>query len=216
MKPLRKIGVLATALVLGLGLAGAAAAQVTGTTVKTTLIGRGHGSAGSTTASGVTFFERPLDLPLGVRRGQPNFVPTTCTAPCSPYVYEASNGQELQFQVTATQIIITALPTTGFDWGIPTNISGVEFSFSGDPRIDGVTVDGSTTAPTTALDIKHVSFNDVSFLFDGENWSSNEVGIFDLSFAPTPEPATWAMMFIGFAGVGVILRRRNRSVGVSA
>jgi hypothetical protein len=26
-----------------------------------------------------------------------------------------------------------------------------------------------------------------------------------------PEPATWAMMILGFAGIGAALRRRNRT-----
>jgi opacity protein-like surface antigen len=31
-----------------------------------------------------------------------------------------------------------------------------------------------------------------------------------LSFAPVPEPATWAMMIIGFTGAGVAIRRNRR------
>ncbi len=30
------------------------------------------------------------------------------------------------------------------------------------------------------------------------------------SVAPVPEPATWAMMLVGFAGIGVSMRRRRR------
>ena len=30
--------------------------------------------------------------------------------------------------------------------------------------------------------------------------------------APVPEPATWAMMLVGFAGIGIALRRRSRSL----
>lgn len=32
---------------------------------------------------------------------------------------------------------------------------------------------------------------------------------FDVADAPIPEPATWAMMILGFGGVGAILRRRR-------
>ena len=31
-------------------------------------------------------------------------------------------------------------------------------------------------------------------------------------FLPVPEPATWALMLLGFAGIGVTLRRRRRQV----
>ncbi len=33
-----------------------------------------------------------------------------------------------------------------------------------------------------------------------------------LSIAPVPEPATWAMMLLGFAGIGAVMRRRRRRV----
>jgi hypothetical protein len=29
---------------------------------------------------------------------------------------------------------------------------------------------------------------------------------------PVPEPATWAMMLLGFAGIGAVMRRRRRRV----
>ena len=31
--------------------------------------------------------------------------------------------------------------------------------------------------------------------------------------APVPEPATWAMMIVGFAGIGAMMRRSRRRVG---
>jgi len=35
-------------------------------------------------------------------------------------------------------------------------------------------------------------------------------GTLNVQVAPVPEPATWAMMLIGFAGVGMAMRRRRR------
>jgi len=34
--------------------------------------------------------------------------------------------------------------------------------------------------------------------------------IVSLTFSPVPEPGTWAMMLVGFGGIGVGLRRRSR------
>jgi hypothetical protein len=55
--------------------------------------------------------------------------------------------------------------------------------------------------------------------FAGGTGSFNQVGTVDvrggppsrlsLSFVPVPEPATWAMMLLGFAGIGFTVRRRQ-------
>jgi hypothetical protein len=34
--------------------------------------------------------------------------------------------------------------------------------------------------------------------------------------AAVPEPTTWAMMIIGFGGVGALMRRRRRDGGLAA
>lgn len=39
---------------------------------------------------------------------------------------------------------------------------------------------------------------------------------FTINIAPVPEPATWAMMFLGFAGVGFVAYRRSRRESASA
>jgi hypothetical protein len=64
--------------------------------------------------------------------------------------------------------------------------------------------------------------NDHDFLNStGTAWASN---IDDLAFNPTgptvaavPEPSTWAIMILGFAGVGFMAyRRRNQSASLNA
>jgi hypothetical protein len=37
----------------------------------------------------------------------------------------------------------------------------------------------------------------------------NDFGIDDLVITAVPEPSTWAMMILGFAGIGVLAYRRN-------
>ena len=62
---------------------------------------------------------------------------------------------------------------------------------------------------------------DVELLFD-ETMSSNEGFGFTYAFATTgavsgvPEPSTWAMMLIGFAGIGFVAYRRQRTVVLAA
>ena len=50
----------------------------------------------------------------------------------------------------------------------------------------------------------------LSFNGAGNN-AAAVTGNISLSLAPVPEPATWAMMIIGFAGIGMTLRRRRRT-----
>ena len=48
--------------------------------------------------------------------------------------------------------------------------------------------------------------------FIGEGTVNN--GVISLNFRPVPEPATWAMMLVGFAGIGMAMRRmRARARG---
>ena len=42
------------------------------------------------------------------------------------------------------------------------------------------------------------------------NLAASYSGTLNVQVAPVPEPATWAMMLIGFAGVGMAMRRRRR------
>ncbi len=47
--------------------------------------------------------------------------------------------------------------------------------------------------------------------------SDNYLGLDDVSIAAVPEPSTWAMMILGFAGVGFMAyRRRNHSLQATA
>ena len=50
--------------------------------------------------------------------------------------------------------------------------------------------------------------------FQGESFYANRAAAFSLDAAPSagavPEPATWAMMIIGFGGVGGAMRRRSK------
>ena len=102
--------------------------------------------------------------------------------------------------------------------------------------VTSIRVSDATNIDFTSVTLNGKAFNIVNGFFDIatlENWpvaaglqtlyvagTSGGNGSYsvDLSFAPSaavPEPATWAMMIIGFTGAGVAIRRRRRETAVS-
>jgi PEP-CTERM motif len=81
---------------------------------------------------------------------------------------------------------------------------------------------------TSLLDSKGISFNDVqgnlynifSFFAPGQVTSGNAYGerapqgfgVGTFAISAVPEPATWAMMLLGFAGLGFAFRQTRRKV----
>jgi hypothetical protein len=45
-----------------------------------------------------------------------------------------------------------------------------------------------------------------------ENWTFASQDIVPIGGGGVPEPSTWAMMLVGFGGLGAVLRRRRRDV----
>ena len=87
------------------------------------------------------------------------------------------------------------------------NISQALLNNLGPVTLNGVTVS----------DIHFVEYGDG--WYDGSKWTNPEGGmsklkiLADFTFAPAPpvpEPSTWAMMILGFAGVGFMAYRRKR------
>ncbi|MDO9433234.1 MAG: FxDxF family PEP-CTERM protein [Phenylobacterium sp.] len=101
--------------------------------------------------------------------------------------------------------------------------------------VTSIRVSKATDINFTSVLLNGKAFNIVNGVFDSailENWpvaaglqtlfvsgTSGGNGSYsvDLSFAPSavPEPATWAMMIIGFTGAGVAIRRRRRDDSVA-
>jgi len=89
---------------------------------------------------------------------------------------------------------------------------------------------GGADIDFSAIDLNGVAFEQHSFDADAEAWDLNDVvlgaGVHTitlhgavvkgpasysgtLNIAAVPEPATWAMMIMGFGGMGAVLRRRK-------
>ena len=87
------------------------------------------------------------------------------------------------------------------------------FSISGpvgDSPILAAFVDPASTV--TGLSNSTISFTPDSVIVNlaGDQFSAGSVGLIDVQFAPpVPEPSTWAMMILGFIGIGFMVYRRK-------
>lgn len=93
-----------------------------------------------------------------------------------------------------------------------TSTNGINFTPWGSP----VTVTGSTTNPVSIFGpLQGAQYIEYDFGPTGDYFSQGGAavqGIF-AGVSAVPEPATWTMMILGFAGVGFMAYRRKRNEG---
>jgi PEP-CTERM motif len=109
---------------------------------------------------------------------------------------------------------LTAFETLATAFGDPTNPGGPPFASVPCTTEDAPgTTCGANEAffrndvPITANVLNTITVTGVSR--GGGSYGGN------LTFTPVPEPATWAMMLVGFAGIGWQLRRRRSAAGLA-
>jgi hypothetical protein len=111
---------------------------------------------------------------------------------------------------TATTNVATFTSALGlthfsFDWGTPDNYNTLTFSgangFTKTVSGAGLAAGRYTYNFSTAQGVTSVAFGSNTRAFEIDNIS-----------ATVPEPASWALLLVGFAMVGVSARRRVRSV----
>jgi hypothetical protein len=80
----------------------------------------------------------------------------------------------------------------------------------GAPHLGSIT--GNLTNSLTLGPISPVAAGAYRFTFGGSAPATGGVVTGNLTFqlVPVPEPATWAMMLVGFAGIGFAMRRRRQ------
>jgi hypothetical protein len=106
--------------------------------------------------------------------------------------------------ITATQIIITDVRTgesASVASGSPFKITLTDTSFS-----DGITLLSNSFDSTASLSGTTFTFN--SF---GTSKPATYTAVFGFA-AAVPEPSTWAMMILGFAGVGFMAYRKKSAL----
>ena len=137
----------------------------------------------------------------------------------NPYNYEApgltSTGYYLSSSPASTAVLslsdfAAGITSFSFVWGTVDNYNTISF-------LDRV---GNTIASVTgaALGTPALTPQFVTFSFTGTDQgvgsvqfasTSNAFEIDNIAIAPVPEPATWAMMILGFGVVGFAMRRRR-------
>jgi hypothetical protein len=158
--------------------------------------------------------------------------PAPLSAPVD-FLQGAASGSTIH--VGDTQIVITnVLSGLSFCVGGQVGsacgdvIDGFHFKFTGE-NILGVTVDAAsgpdflpvngTFQGNTHLGLELLSNNDIQVDVTGDLPLLNDQLILDVSFTtvtPVPEPSTWAMMILGFAGVGFVAYRRKSKPALMA
>jgi hypothetical protein len=144
--------------------------------------------------------------------------PISFVADGSPYLSTFANLSPATFSVTTIAQddlqISYSYPVAQFPQGITlTNSSFNGFTITGpvaDSPIFAAFVDPNSTA--TGLINSTISFapDSVTVNLAGDHFSAGSVGLIDVQFAPpVPEPSTWAMMMLGFIGIGFMAYRRK-------
>lgn len=98
-------------------------------------------------------------------------------------------------------VSLVTQPFNGFAISGPSGLSPITAAF----------VDANSNV--TGLIDSAVSFtsNSVVVNLAGDHFAAGSVGLIDVVFASAvPEPSTWAMMILGFCGLGVLAHRRRK------
>ena len=120
----------------------------------------------------------------------------------------------------------------GLFWGSIDSYNSVAF-YSGNSATPFLTLFGNTLNAVPALGFdgnQSVALTNAYVTFTGLSFdkivlasSGNSFEFDNISFGgnlnnvgPVPEPATWAMMLLGFAGIGFVYRRRRSRLAVAA
>jgi hypothetical protein len=152
----------------------------------------------------------------------------TCANPAACVIQNVSNGQGADTTNSGNYLAVignqmatfsfsTPLSELGLDLGSADNyntftltlMDGTSATFSGSD-IPGS--DSTVSRPTGRLTFLATGSNPITDLVLGSTQNSLETD--NLAGVAVPEPATWAMMLIGFGGVGFVMRRRKAAAKV--
>ena len=150
----------------------------------------------------------------------------TVTLSSGDILNSATNGQgEATFEGPFNDLLLT--------FSAPYIYSGLSFGFTDVAASGGtfdISVNGSTIFSNIALSGSNLqnfslistgnTFHTVGFTFDPAVQSAKQLRLevgdpVGTPFGGVPEPSTWALMIIGLAGIGAMLRRHRQSAAIA-
>jgi hypothetical protein len=122
------------------------------------------------------------------------------------------------------EISFAATNRIGFYWGSVDPTNNVEFLLNGvpvGPTVAASSISGSSLIPqlqasgnqTDYSSNRFVSFTDTGGTFNELILTSGQNSFEITNVSPVPEPATWAMMILGFLGLGFLGYRKSSKSG---
>ena len=155
-------------------------------------------------AAGITGSNFQIKTPPSDSEGAP---PANSIPSGTPYLSVLGGG-------SATISFASAVTAFQFDWGSIDSFNTLSITSTGaDPIIvpgsnftnaaDGNQVSPGTNGLFTIWSTAGETFTSITLTSSGNSFEIDNLAI------GVPEPATWAMMILGFGGVGVTIRRRR-------
>lgn len=206
-------------------IAGAIAALLAGATAATSAnaaveIGFGPGLATPSpgyvvvdtfdTAAGLTGTNFQIKVPPADGNGAP---PANSVPSGTPYLSVLSGG-------SATYTFASPVSSFQFDWGsidayntLTINGTAQAIIVPGSNFINpanGDQVSAGTNGRFTVTGTAGELFTSVTFSSTGNSFEVDNLAV----GAPVPEPATWALMMLGFGGMGAALRRKPKAMRI--
>jgi len=156
------------------------------------------------TAAGITGSNFQIKTPPSDSQGAP---PANSIPSGTPYLSVLGGG-------SATISFASAVTAFQFDWGSIDSFNTLRINSTGsDPIIvpganftnaaNGNQVSPGTNGLFTIWSTAGETFNSITLTTSGNSFEIDNLAI------GVPEPATWAMMILGFGGVGATMRRRR-------